>query len=56
MKLPPGWSAERHPGYAEVHTLIHDPCGFTSARPYDLILDQSAARRCVVSHECSESR
>lgn len=53
MRIPDGWSAERWPGYFEVHTLVHDACGFRSERRYDVLLDSAGARECITDHECT---
>ena len=54
MRIPNDWSAERTPGYGEVHYLTHGPCGWRSSLPYDLILNEAAARRVVYAHICFE--
>ena len=53
MRIPDDWSTERWPGFGEVHTLLHDTCGFRSERQYDVVLDWAGARECVANHECS---
>ena len=52
MRLPAGWSADREPGYGEVHTLVHDSRGYQSALPYDLVLNPTGVRRCIAAHQC----
>lgn len=51
MRLPYGWSAERTPGYGEVHYLIHE-CGWRSAMAYDLICNEAQVRPVVYNHVC----
>ncbi|WP_306365363.1 hypothetical protein [Nocardia sp. CC227C] len=56
MRLPSDWTAERAPGWFEVHHLTHEPCGFTTGMAYDLWgtgpFGESAARAVVYGHTC----
>lgn len=54
--LPDGWTAERRPGYGEVHHLTHTRCGWTSKWPVDLVLDRPLMYRVVSGHECADQR
>jgi hypothetical protein len=52
--LPSDWTADRTPGYGEVHYLTHTGCGWRSSLPYDLICNETAVRRVVYFHVCEE--
>lgn len=54
MRLPPSWDAERASGWWEIHHLVHTPCGWRTAMPYDLITQEKEVRSIVYSHECPD--
>lgn len=52
MRLPNDWTTQRASGWWELHHLIHEPCGWRSGLPYDLICNESDVRRVVYGHRC----